>query len=101
MDPSWLMVALNFDCDTVLVKWGQKWSLGGPAIVDKSRFVVGEILPEINFNEFYLNQSLPVDISYYTSYCNLNYSTLKIGIQQETSEFMVVRLNLESSVDRL
>ncbi len=48
VDPSWLMVALNvnaerdmvfvpyyetFDCDTALVKWGQKGRFGDPAIV--------------------------------------------------------------------
>ncbi len=89
----------TFDCDTALVKWGKRGRLGDPAIIDRARFVVGEILPEINFNEFYLNQPPPVDISYDTSYCNIDYSTLKMGIQQETSESMRARLKLMRDIE--
>ena len=89
----------TFDCNAALVKWGQRGRIGDLAIIARSEFVLGEILPEIDFTDFYLNQPMPTQIPLDTSYCSLDLSILKTGQAQETTESMQARLRNQRNID--
>lgn len=78
----------QFDCNTALVKWGQRGRLGDQRIIDRAKFVLGEILPEIDVDSFFATQPQPIQIAVDESYCNLSYTGLKnvdSSHQQSTS----------------
>lgn len=87
----------EFDCDTALVKWGQRGRLGEPSIIARAEVVLEGMLPEIDFSDFLLSQPLPVTIPYDTSYCSLDLSAQKIGVRQVSSQ--TVREHLENQPD--
>jgi len=88
----------DFSCDAAMVKWGQRGRLGDPTIIARAEFVVGEILPELDLTEFYLNQPQPQQMLYDSSYCTLDLSVKTRGQQQVTSKFVSKQLTNQRDI---
>ncbi len=88
----------DFDCEVALIKWGQRGRLGDPLIISRAEFVVAQILPEVDFSNFFINTAAPEQVTYDTSWCILDYSTTKIAKQQETTQSIRERQRIKRSI---
>lgn len=59
----------NFDCETALVKWGQRGRMSDPNVLARAQQTVALILPELELNDFYASLQPPTQIAVDTSYC--------------------------------
>lgn len=65
----------QFDCNTVLIKWGQRGRLGDLLIKTRAKFVVDRIIPEIDTSSLFNNWGAPMQLPIDESYCRTDYST--------------------------
>ncbi|PCJ45626.1 MAG: hypothetical protein COA74_15375 [Gammaproteobacteria bacterium] len=89
----------TFTCSEVLVKWGQRGRLGDSDVIERARFIVGELLPEIDFTELFANQPAPFNIPLDVSYCITDYSSQNAGKHQQSTKAMQVRLQNQHKID--
>lgn len=89
----------TFSCEEALVRWGQRGRLGDAAVIERAKFIVGEILPEIDLTEFFANQPAPFSIPTDISYCTTDYSIQNASKMQQSSASMQKRLQSHRDID--
>jgi len=89
----------TFSCEDALVRWGQRGRLGDSAVIERAKFIVAEILPEVDLTAFFANQPTPLAIPTDISYCTTNYSTQNAGKMQLNSAAMQKRMLNHREID--
>ena len=59
----------EFSCAQVLVRWGQRGRLGNPLVIERAQFIMAQLLPELDMDEFFANQPTPTQSTVGISYC--------------------------------
>jgi hypothetical protein len=88
----------TFSCEEAIVKWGQRGRLGDAAVIERAKFIVAEILPEIDLTEFFANQPAPFSIPTDISYCTTDYSVQNAGKMQQNSASMQKRIETQIEI---
>lgn len=63
-----------FDCNTALIKWGQRGRIGDLDVFPRAQIATDLVLPEVDLATFYATIPAPLQIPIDTSYCVLDYS---------------------------
>ena len=89
----------TFSCDEVQVRWGQRGRFADTAVIERAKFIVGEILPELDLTDFFASQPMPFQIPTDISYCTTDYTPQNVGKMQQTSATIQKRLKSHRDID--
>lgn len=79
----------TFDCQTALIKWGQRGRIGDLLVKPRAQFTVDNIIPEIDLAPLLAAIAVPFQMPLNESYCRTDYSANgnKAGKYQRLDSF--------------